>query len=603
MDKPNDGIPSTVKLMQRNQVAPQKGVVRFLVIVLLITGALAAGGPISAQTTDDAYTADPLRLVPFIDTVQQVYTTGTDTFEVWICDVPNWDAGLVLDDVVANLNSALPAYFEWLSGGVYRPQFVSGGEVASNDVIPTDISNRQGFSAPGCESEVLAASTGAPEGALIVVDGGFDEGYATAGQVCPEDPFIGCATTYPGNFRVAVVGAATVEVIPPMTEPQWIIAAHEIGHTLNWTHSYGGLTTVVGGTEISQYDNPMDVMSGLAVTGFPIGTIAYNRYAAGWIDPTDVAFHQSGTAQYELAALGSAGDQMLIVPIDDERHFYAIDARRRTSFDGTLIKSGVEIYEIDQRRTACSLPTEWPATWPCFATLIRVAQSPAVAGITGTAHVLTIDESLILGEITISVSAAGASSFTVHVEDARTGNRFIDDDGNAHEANIEAIAALGITEGCNPPLNNQFCPDNHVTRAEMAVFLVQAMGEAGNLPNYQGYFSDVLAGAWYTPWVERLSELGVTVGFPDGTFHPGDTVTRGQMAVFHVTAFDHAAELTDPTGVFADVDITKFYADDAELLRTLSITAGCAISPLRYCPDDPVRRDHMATFLAKSLGL
>ena len=49
--------------------------------------------------------------------------------------------------------------------------------------------------------------------------------------------------------------------------------------------------------------------------------------------------------------------------------------------------------------------------------------------------------------------------------------RFVDDDGNAHEANIEAIAALGITEGCNPPLNNRFCPADNVTRGEMAVFL------------------------------------------------------------------------------------------------------------------------------------
>ena len=75
------------------------------------------------------------------------------------------------------------------------------------------------------------------------------------------------------------------------------------------------------------------------------------------------------------------------------------------------------------------------------------------------------------------------------------------------------------------------------------------------------------------------------------------------MAVFLITAFDHTAELTDPVGIFADVDITQFYADDAELLRALGITAGCSTDPLNYCPNDPVRRDHMATFLAKSLGL
>lgn len=32
---------------------------------------------------------------------------------------------------------------------------------------------------------------------------------------------------------------------------------------------------------------------------------------------------------------------------------------------------------------------------------------------------------------------------------------FTDDDGNVHEGYIEAIAAEGITGGCNPPDNTQ----------------------------------------------------------------------------------------------------------------------------------------------------
>ncbi len=31
------------------------------------------------------------------------------------------------------------------------------------------------------------------------------------------------------------------------------------------------------------------------------------------------------------------------------------------------------------------------------------------------------------------------------------GGTFTDDNGNVHEGNIEAIAAEGITKGCNPP--------------------------------------------------------------------------------------------------------------------------------------------------------
>src|ERR671919_752324 len=52
---------------------------------------------------------------------------------------------------------------------------------------------------------------------------------------------------------------------------------------------------------------------------------------------------------------------------------------------------------------------------------------------------------------------------------------FDDDDGNTHEADIEAIAALGITKGCNPPGNDLYCPDDTVTRGQMAAFIRRAL--------------------------------------------------------------------------------------------------------------------------------
>ncbi len=53
------------------------------------------------------------------------------------------------------------------------------------------------------------------------------------------------------------------------------------------------------------------------------------------------------------------------------------------------------------------------------------------------------------------------------------GGTFTDDDGHIFEGAIEAIAAEDITKGCNPPVNDKFCPNDKVTRGEMAVFLVR----------------------------------------------------------------------------------------------------------------------------------
>ena len=51
---------------------------------------------------------------------------------------------------------------------------------------------------------------------------------------------------------------------------------------------------------------------------------------------------------------------------------------------------------------------------------------------------------------------------------------FVDDNGNVHEADIEALAQAGVTQGCNPT-NDRFCPDNSLTRGEAAAFFSRGL--------------------------------------------------------------------------------------------------------------------------------
>jgi hypothetical protein len=110
------------------------------------------------------------------------------------------------------------------------------------------------------------------------------------------------------------------------------------------------------------------------------------------------------------------------------------------------------------------------------------------------------------------------------------GGSFTDDDGSVHEANIEAIAAEGITQGCNPPVNDLFCPDKAVTRAQMATFLTRAL----SLPAAAGSFTDT-AGSVHEANIGALAAAGITVGCNPPTndmFCPDKAVTRAQMATF-----------------------------------------------------------------------
>ena len=107
--------------------------------------------------------------------------------------------------------------------------------------------------------------------------------------------------------------------------------------------------------------------------------------------------------------------------------------------------------------------------------------------------------------------------------------RFDDvDASHPHAAFIERLAELGVTTGCRD--GTIYCPDDPVTRAQMAVFLSRAYKLAeGPDPD----FSDVSAGAWYASDVARLAASGITKGCGDGTrFCPGRPTTRAQMATF-----------------------------------------------------------------------
>ncbi len=168
---------------------------------------------------------------------------------------------------------------------------------------------------------------------------------------------------------------------------------------------------------------------------------------------------------------------------------------------------------------------------------------------------------------------------------------------------VEILAANGVTAGCG---GSYYCPDSPVTRAQMAVFLLTAKYGASHVPPPATgtVFGDVAAGAFAAAWIEELASLGVTGGCGGGNYCPDQTVTRNQMAVFLLAAKLGSSHVPpDPAGVFADVPMADAFARWIEELYTSQITAGCLTNPLRYCPNDPNTRGQMAVFLVTTFGL
>lgn len=116
------------------------------------------------------------------------------------------------------------------------------------------------------------------------------------------------------------------------------------------------------------------------------------------------------------------------------------------------------------------------------------------------------------------------------------------------------------------------------------------------------HFSDVAEDAWYAPHVAHITGLGIMTGYPDGTFRPDEPVTRAQMAVFVVKALSLEPS-ESPAGRFSDVPPSAWYASHVDLIVELGVTIGCDPGGTTYCPRRPITRSQMALFLARAFQL
>ena len=143
---------------------------------------------------------------------------------------------------------------------------------------------------------------------------------------------------------------------------------------------------------------------------------------------------------------------------------------------------------------------------------------------------------------------------------------FPDDEGNTHEANIDALAALGIVEG----RDGAFDPAGRVTRAQMASFIARAVeAVTGSLPEAGDHFSDD-DGNTHETNINALASLGVVDGRRNAEgaieYLAGAHVTRAQMASFLTRALEVARRSGQAVAGGAAVDVVPATATPGETL-------------------------------------
>ena len=217
------------------------------------------------------------------------------------------------------------------------------------------------------------------------------------------------------------------------------------------------------------------------------------------------------------------------------------------------------------------------------------------------------------------------------VGDAATDRMFTDvSEGHVFRPAINCIAYYGITQGTGD--GSTYSPQQDVSRAEMAVFIARAAAVAGvELGRGDAGFGDV-GGAWQEAR-DAINGLAVKGMIPSsGSFRPNDDITRAEMATFLIGLLAEATDkvavdtagtvrltkgsLTAPADDFF-ADAQTAVSDPATLsaisaLYELGVTNGTGSTPLTgdaqpgldlyYSPDGVVSRGQMAAFITRALS-
>lgn len=203
--------------------------------------------------------------------------------------------------------------------------------------------------------------------------------------------------------------------------------------------------------------------------------------------------------------------------------------------------------------------------------------------------------------LSVAIPAQPALAATSACPDSIPDRGYADVDGaNSHRSAINCVTWWEITSGSG---FGTYEPAVEVRREQMATFLarlVEAVG--GNLETYgRSDFEDVRYDNPHRDNIARLADVRLVQGTSPGYFSPGATVNRAQMATFLVRAAEYARNEALPVGGDA-FDDDNGNPHEVNINKAAAVGFATGAGGRAYNPSGLVRRDQMATFMARVLN-
>ncbi|GAE92443.1 hypothetical protein JCM21714_1445 [Gracilibacillus boraciitolerans JCM 21714] len=143
--------------------------------------------------------------------------------------------------------------------------------------------------------------------------------------------------------------------------------------------------------------------------------------------------------------------------------------------------------------------------------------------------------------------------------------------------------------------DGSFKPGDSITR-EDAARMVSAILELDAVNAQTADFPDVNQDAWYAKYVNALVENDLIDGLPDGTFGVDETLTRAQFAKIVVDAY--GLEMKSVDHPFTDLKEDAWYNKYIETLYANDLIKGT--TPTTFSPNDEIKRVDFALLLANA---
>jgi hypothetical protein len=168
---------------------------------------------------------------------------------------------------------------------------------------------------------------------------------------------------------------------------------------------------------------------------------------------------------------------------------------------------------------------------------------------------------------------------------------------------ISKIYARGVTAGCSLPPGQQFCPDSALTRGQGAVFISSLIHPLPLPTPYTQRFQDVPPTDGFARFIEYLARRQIVEACPQpgNFFCTNQALTRKDMIVWLLRALGVTDPPRTIVSSFADVSKDDPASPFIEEGFRRGITAGCGGG--NYCPNTPITRGQMAVFFTKTFGL